>query len=81
MFRWQGWALNYVSSRAIASSSDIDIFLYGLDSEAAAIERILQLEAAVRENQRLLPGGGLSLRSNNAITFISPKWPHRHVQV
>ncbi|RYP42706.1 hypothetical protein DL767_000075 [Monosporascus sp. MG133] len=49
--------------------------------EDAAITRILELEAAVRRNQRLLPGAGLSLRSENAITFISPKWPYRHVQI
>ncbi|RYO99636.1 hypothetical protein DL766_009363 [Monosporascus sp. MC13-8B] len=67
--------------QTIASASDIDIFLYGLDSEDAGITRILELEAAVRKNQRLLPGAGLSLRSENAITFISPKWPYRHVQI
>ncbi|KAH8806113.1 ankyrin repeat protein [Xylogone sp. PMI_703] len=67
--------------QTIASASDIDIFIYGLDSEDAAIKRILELEAAVRKNQRLLPGAGLTLRSENAITFISPKWPYRHVQV
>ncbi|KAI3316571.1 hypothetical protein HD806DRAFT_552223 [Xylariaceae sp. AK1471] len=57
----------------IASASDLDIFLYGLDSEEAAIKRILELEAAVRKSQHLLPDAGLSLRSRNAITFISPK--------
>ncbi|KAF9224651.1 hypothetical protein BS17DRAFT_816863 [Gyrodon lividus] len=67
--------------QTIASASDIDIFFYGLDNEDAAVARILQLEAAVRKNQRLLPGEGLSLRSENAITFISPRWPYRHVQI
>ncbi|KAJ2898504.1 hypothetical protein MKZ38_003854 [Zalerion maritima] len=65
----------------IAASSDIDLFLYGLDSEEAAIERITRLEATVRKNQRLSAGGGLVMRSENAITFISPKWPFRHVQI
>ncbi|KAI0543598.1 ankyrin repeat protein [Xylaria curta] len=66
---------------AVAGSSDIDLFLYGLDSEEAAITRIRQLESVVRKNQRLSPGKGLCLRSDNAITFISPKYPYRHVQI
>lgn len=61
--------------------SDIDLFIYGLDSEEAVARRILEIEAVIRENQRLAPGTGLALRSENAITFISPKYPHRHVQV
>ncbi|GME30087.1 hypothetical protein DL765_002889 [Neofusicoccum parvum] len=64
-----------------ANASDIDIFLYGLDSDDAAIQRIIELEAVVRKNQKLLPNTGLTLRSKNAITFISPKWPFRHVQI
>ncbi|KAI0964856.1 ankyrin repeat protein [Xylaria arbuscula] len=65
----------------IASKSDIDIFLYGLDSDDAAITLIFQLESMIRNNQNLFPGEGLSMRSKNAITFISPKRPYRHVQV
>ncbi|KAK3381190.1 ankyrin repeat protein [Podospora didyma] len=67
--------------QTIASGSDIDIFLYGIESEDAAITRIIELEAAVRRRQRLVPGKGLSLRSKHAITFIAPKGPYRHVQV
>ncbi|KAI0506333.1 ankyrin repeat protein [Xylaria bambusicola] len=65
----------------IASKSDIDIFLYGLDNEDAAITLIFQLESMVRRNQNLCPGEGDSLRSKNAITFRSPKWPFRQVQI
>ncbi|KAI1643377.1 uncharacterized protein F4817DRAFT_350105 [Daldinia loculata] len=64
-----------------AGSSDIDIFLYGLDNEDDAVRRILELENIVRKNQRLFTGQALSLRSKNAITFISPRYPFRHVQV
>ncbi|KAI1370866.1 hypothetical protein F4677DRAFT_450940 [Hypoxylon crocopeplum] len=64
-----------------ASWSDVDIFLYGLDSEDAAIKRIIEVEAALRKNQRLFSGQALTLRSENAITFISPRWPYRHVQI
>ncbi|KAI1444280.1 hypothetical protein F5Y02DRAFT_390306 [Annulohypoxylon stygium] len=63
-----------------ASTSDIDIFLYGID-EKAAIARIIEIEALVRKNQHLSSSSALTLRSENAITFISPRWPHRHVQI
>ncbi|KAJ8059751.1 hypothetical protein OCU04_011391 [Sclerotinia nivalis] len=66
--------------QTIANASDIDIFMYGLD-EQTAIRRIREIEATLRKNQRLLPGMGISLRTKNAITFVSPKWPYRHVQV
>ncbi|KAJ3575038.1 hypothetical protein NPX13_g4171 [Xylaria arbuscula] len=68
-------------TRKIASKSDIDIFLYGLESEDAAIILVSQLESMVRMNQGSNHGEGLSRRSKNAITFLSPKQPYRHVQV
>ncbi|VUC21847.1 unnamed protein product [Clonostachys rosea] len=64
----------------IASASDIDLFLYGLDEDQAT-RKIIQIESTIRKNQRLHTDGGLTLRTNNAITFISPRWPHRHVQI
>ncbi|KAI0853477.1 hypothetical protein F5Y00DRAFT_270644 [Daldinia vernicosa] len=64
-----------------AGSSDIDIFLYGLDSEDEAVRRILEIENIIRKNQRLFTGQALSMRTNNAITFISPRYPFRHVQI
>ncbi|KAI0884918.1 uncharacterized protein GGS22DRAFT_148152 [Annulohypoxylon maeteangense] len=64
-----------------ASSSDIDIFLYGFDSEDAATKRIIEIEALVRKNQHLISSNALTLRSENAITFIAPRWPYRHIQV
>ncbi|PYH37815.1 uncharacterized protein BO87DRAFT_413209 [Aspergillus neoniger CBS 115656] len=67
--------------QTIADASDIDIFIYGINSEEAAIKRIQKLEAVIRKNQRLIPGEGLCLRTKNTVTFISPKWPFRHIQV
>ncbi|OTB10039.1 hypothetical protein K445DRAFT_27965 [Daldinia sp. EC12] len=64
-----------------ASTSDIDIFLYGIDDEEAAVRRIVEVENVIRKNQNLFPNKALALRSENAITFIAPKWPFRHVQV
>ena len=66
--------------RRTAPSSDIDLFIYGLGEEAA-IDCIERIEAVIRKNQRLHHGSGLTLRTENAITFVSPKWPYRHVQV
>jgi hypothetical protein len=66
--------------RKVAESSDIDIFIYGLDSEREAIQRIFDIEAVIRKNQRLDGNTAVSFLSDNAITFVSPKWPYRHVQ-
>ncbi|RBR25710.1 uncharacterized protein FIESC28_01463 [Fusarium coffeatum] len=67
--------------RHVAKSSDIDLFLYGLESEDDAIKLIYEIERQVRERQGLAQGAGLTLRSENAITFIAPRWPYRHIQV
>ncbi|KAF2963293.1 hypothetical protein GQX73_g10283 [Xylaria multiplex] len=67
--------------QTIARTSDIDIFLYGIDDEDAAITLICQLESMVRMNQNMYHGDGKSLRSKKAITFISPNPPYRHVQI
>ncbi|KAI1472682.1 uncharacterized protein F4812DRAFT_409879 [Daldinia caldariorum] len=64
-----------------ASTSDVDIFFYGIDDEDAAVRRIIEVENVIRKNQKLSPNKGLTLRSENAITFIAPKWPFRHVQI
>ena len=69
-----------VECRRTAGSSDIDLFLYGL-TEEAALKKITEIETCVRKSQRLEKGAGLTLRTENAITFVSPKWPFRHVQV
>jgi len=66
--------------RTIASSSDIDLFIYGLEDEEAAIKRIFELETQIQKNQRL-SDGALTLRTEHAITFILPRYPYRHVRV
>ncbi|EMR83359.1 hypothetical protein ACHAPC_009894, partial [Botrytis cinerea] len=65
----------------IAKASDIDIFIYGINDEKLAIWRISEIEATIRKNQRIVMGEGLSLHTKNAITFIAPRYPHRHVQI
>ncbi|KAF7948486.1 uncharacterized protein EAE97_003897 [Botrytis byssoidea] len=65
----------------IAKASDIDIFLYGIHDEQVAIRRISEIDATIRKNQRIIVGEGLSLHTKNAVTFIAPRYPHRHVQV
>ncbi|KAL3605279.1 hypothetical protein FPOAC2_00222 [Fusarium poae] len=64
----------------VAKSSDVDIFMYGIDKEKA-IDLIYRIEREIRNIQGLKPGTGLSLRSEHAITFIAPKWPFRHIQI
>lgn len=68
------------SNRQVASSSDIDLFVYGL-TEKEAVTKIIHIESIIRKNQRLSPDTGMALRTENAITFVSPRWPYRHVQV
>ena len=86
-FQWYSFCLLHSkqiwrnSHRKTASTSDIDIFIYGIDSEELAVKRIIEVERVVRKNQRLFTNEGLTLRSENAITFIAPRWPFRHVQV
>ncbi|KAI6080311.1 ankyrin repeat protein [Hypoxylon rubiginosum] len=65
-----------------AAWSDVDIFLYGIDDEASAIKRIIEIDTVLRKNQHFIyPDTAMSLRSDNAITFVSPRWPFRHIQV
>ncbi|KAI9900887.1 hypothetical protein N3K66_005149 [Trichothecium roseum] len=71
-----------------AGSSDIDIFVHGLgDDEERALKKIRSVEATLRRNQRIGPGGGggggggMALRTANAVTLIAPRWPYRHVQI
>jgi hypothetical protein len=72
--------LGYPCSRVTAKRSDVDLFFYGI-SEDEAVKRIFEIEAVIRTSQRLEPGTGMTLRTKNAITFISPRWPYRHIQV
>ncbi|KAK2775823.1 hypothetical protein FQN52_007078 [Onygenales sp. PD_12] len=60
----------------IAPSSDVDLFLYGLDEEQA-IEKIKQIEKCIRDS--ILDEVSV-VRTKNALTIVS-KYPTRHVQI
>ncbi|EEH09828.1 ankyrin repeat protein [Histoplasma capsulatum G186AR] len=60
----------------IAPSSDVDLFLYGLDEEQA-IEKIKQIEKCIRDS--ILEEVSV-IRTKNALTIVS-KYPTRHVQI
>ncbi|KAL8970120.1 MAG: hypothetical protein Q9197_003977 [Variospora fuerteventurae] len=60
----------------LAPSSDVDLFIWGLD-EAAALEKIKQIEAGVRN---AILEEVTSIRTKNAITIAS-HYPIRHVQI
>ncbi|PGH11964.1 hypothetical protein AJ79_04551 [Helicocarpus griseus UAMH5409] len=60
----------------IAPSSDVDLFLYGLDEEQA-IEKIKQIEQCIRNS--ILEEISV-IRTKNALTIVS-KYPTRHVQI
>ncbi|KAK2799263.1 hypothetical protein FQN50_008539 [Emmonsiellopsis sp. PD_5] len=60
----------------IAPSSDVDLFLYGLDEEQA-IEKIKQIERCIRDS--ILDEVSV-IRSKNALTIVS-KYPTRNVQI
>ncbi|KLJ08785.1 hypothetical protein EMPG_15784 [Blastomyces silverae] len=60
----------------IAPSSDVDLFLYGLDEEQA-IEKIKQIEKCIRNS--ILEEVSV-IRTRNALTIVS-KYPTRHIQI
>ncbi|OJD23371.1 hypothetical protein ACJ73_05275 [Blastomyces percursus] len=64
------------AQRQIAPSSDVDLFLYGLDEEQA-IEKIKQIEKCIRNS--ILEEVSV-IRTRNALTIVS-KYPTRHVQI
>ncbi|KAJ6261350.1 hypothetical protein Dda_4020 [Drechslerella dactyloides] len=61
----------------LAPTSDIDLFLYGIKDEKAAIERMESIEATIRDN---LLWETTSIRTKNTITIVS-QYPNRHVQI
>ncbi|KAK6535854.1 hypothetical protein TWF281_000104 [Arthrobotrys megalospora] len=63
--------------QVFAPTSDIDLFIYGIQDEQAAIERMTAIEATIRSN---LLWKATSVRTKNTITIIS-KYPNRHVQI
>ena len=57
-------------------SSDIDLFIYGLDDEAAK-QKMVEIYEVVRNN---VSGEVACLRSKHCVT-ISSRYPNRHIQV
>ena len=58
-------------------SSDVDLFIYGLDSEEAANKKIEEIYESVCE---AIPNPVIAFRSKNAITLVS-QFPYRHIQI
>ncbi|CAN0363773.1 unnamed protein product [Ectocarpus sp. 8 AP-2014] len=56
-------------------SSDVDLFLYGLD-EGAATAKVKQMYAAVKHANPQI----FAVRSQNTVTFVS-EFPYRKIQV
>ncbi|KAK4993009.1 hypothetical protein LTR50_000715 [Elasticomyces elasticus] len=69
-------ALREYYHQRLAPASDVDLFLYGLDEEAA-VEKIKQIEQRIRDS---ILTETTSIRTKNAITIAS-QFPTRHVQI
>ncbi|MCJ1312534.1 hypothetical protein MMC25_006208 [Agyrium rufum] len=69
-------ALREYYHEQLAPSSDVDLFIYGLD-EAAAREKIKQIETRIRDS---ISVETTTIRTKNAITIVS-QYPTRHVQI
>ncbi|KAK4999248.1 hypothetical protein LTR66_001674 [Elasticomyces elasticus] len=69
-------ALREYYHQRLAPASDVDLFLYGLDEEAA-VEKIKQIEQRIRDS---ILTETTSIRTKNTITIAS-QFPTRHVQI
>ncbi|KAL8715453.1 MAG: hypothetical protein Q9220_000787 [cf. Caloplaca sp. 1 TL-2023] len=69
-------ALREYYHQQLAPSSDVDLFIWGLD-EAAALEKVKQIETSVRN---AILEEVTTVRTKNAITIAS-HYPIRHVQI
>lgn len=63
--------------KIVAPASDIDLFIYGIDDEKAAIDRMIAIEKEIRDN---LLSEAITIRTKNCVTIAS-QYPNRHVQV
>ena len=68
---------NLVADNAAYKGSDIDLFLYGLDSDEAANAKLREIHALVVRNTG---GRGDVIRTARAVTILNAG-PYRHVQV
>lgn len=58
-------------------SSDIDLFIYGLETEEEANKKLAEIYEAICES---IPVTAICFRSTHAVTIIS-EYPYRHIQV
>ena len=61
----------------VAPASDIDLFIYGIDDEKAALERMIEIEKDICDN---LLQESITVRTKNCVTIVS-RYPNRHIQV
>ncbi|KAF8453305.1 hypothetical protein BGX38DRAFT_1259120, partial [Terfezia claveryi] len=61
----------------VAPASDIDLFIYGIDDEQAAIDRMIAIEKDICDN---LMSQTITVRTKNCVTITS-QYPNRHVQI
>lgn len=69
-------ALREYYHEKLAPSSDVDLFIWGLD-EQAAIEKMAKIESCVRN---CILAETTTIRTKNVITIVS-QYPTRHIQV
>ena len=60
----------------VAPASDIDLFIYGINDEKAAIDRMIAIENDITGS---MLGETTCLRTKNCITIVS-QYPNRHIQ-
>ncbi|TGZ78192.1 ankyrin [Ascodesmis nigricans] len=67
---------NYYHEK-LAPASDIDIFIYGLDSDEEAIKKMESIEKIIKDN---LLWETTAIRTRNTVTICS-QYPNRHIQI
>ncbi|KCV69365.1 hypothetical protein H696_03796 [Fonticula alba] len=66
----------YIYHNMLYRSSDIDLFIYGLDEEAARA-KLIELYEAI---SNAIPHAALVFRSKYAVSIVS-QFPYRHIQI
>jgi hypothetical protein len=58
-------------------SSDVDLFIYGIESEEEANKKLEEIYKSVVD---AIPYNAIAFRSSFAITIVS-QYPYRHIQI
>lgn len=77
VFAAGGSVVGCLNSSAGGSGSDIDLFIWGLDSDEEANAKLRHIHQVLQKNQK---SKGDVIRTSRAVTFIG-EYPYRHVQV